>query len=382
MKEFYRRCNQIVLLIKYLIAKFISSFYPSKRIFLICERGTDARDNGFCFFEFVKRNHPEIEAYYIITSDSPDRKKLNIYGDSIVSYQSFRNMVIYCRATDLISTHIHGYHPEVSLFNRLDKWFGITKNKKCVSLKHGITKDFISGLLYSETKLDLLVCGAKPEFIYMKENFGYPEGVLQYTGFCRFDKLHNYHTKNQILVMPTWRQWISKENFLDSDFFRAYKSLLQNKKIDKMLNDNKMELVFYPHHEMQPFINHFKHMNLSRNIIIADKYSFDVQMLLKDSKILITDYSSVFFDFAYMHKPIIFYQFDKEEYRKKHYSEGYFKYEDSFGPVTESVEGIVRELDIIISNGCVMKSNYLKRVNDYFPLCDRNNCERVYNCII
>lgn len=43
---------------------------------------------------------------------------------------------------------------------------------------------------------------------------------------------------------------------------------------------------------------------------------YDVQQLLKESLLLITDYSSVFFDMMYMNKPVIFYQFDENQYRK------------------------------------------------------------------
>ena len=43
---------------------------------------------------------------------------------------------------------------------------------------------------------------------------------------------------------------------------------------------------------------------------------------------LITDYSSVYFDIAYMRKPIIFYQFDEEEFRRKHYQRGYLREEN------------------------------------------------------
>ena len=40
----------------------------------------------------------------------------------------------------------------------------------------------------------------------------------------------------------------------------------------------------------------------SDNIILADWKNYDIQELLKESAFLITDYSSVFMDFAYMRK--------------------------------------------------------------------------------
>ena len=62
--------------------------------------------------------------------------------------------------------------------------------------------------------------------------------------------------------------------------------------------------------------------------------NYDVQDLLKRSKILITDYSSVFYDFAYMKKEVIYYQFDYNDFFKKHYEIGNFNFEkNGFGPI-------------------------------------------------
>lgn len=382
MSELLRRLSQLYMLLEYLVARIITISHHNKKVFLICERGTDARDNGYFFFEYLKKCHNEIESYYIITKDSPDRKKLEKYGDSIVTYRSFRNYRVYSRATHLISTHVHGYHPEVPLFNRLENVFGINRKKYCISLKHGITKDYIPGLQYSETKLDLLICGAKPEYDYMKQTYGYPDNNLQYTGFCRFDRLMVFKCKKQILVMPTWRNWLNKDNFLESEYYEAYSDLLTDKNLHQLLEENDLTLVFYPHHELQPYVHHFKKAASYSRIVIADKNHFDVQTLLKESLLLITDYSSVFFDFAYMRKPIIYYQFDIEKYREVHYSQGYFRYEEGFGPLVTDQADLIREIEENVINDCKMADYYLELVDEYFPLHDSNNCERVFNSIL
>ena len=64
----------------------------------------------------------------------------------------------------------------------------------------------------------------------------------------------------------------------------------------------------------------------SHHIKIADEKGYDVQKLLMKAALLVTDYSSVSMDFAYMNKPIIYYQFDSSKYRENQLQEGYFKY--------------------------------------------------------
>ena len=50
------------------------------------------------------------------------------------------------------------------------------------------------------------------EYDYLNKVYGYPKGYVKLTGLCRYDNLNNFTVnKKQILLMPTWRQWIAKE---------------------------------------------------------------------------------------------------------------------------------------------------------------------------
>lgn len=358
----------------FLAAKPVSFFYRKKTLFMIMERGNDARDNGFCFFEYVREKHPEIEAYYAITKDSPDRGKLSKYGRNVVDFKSFRHYLTYCRATHVISTHTRGY-------NKYVKMFRLNGNQKHIFLQHGVTMSYIPDFQYSNTRLDLVICGAQPEYEFMKSVYGYPEGTVKYTGFCRFDKLHDFTVKRQILVMPTWRKWLSGENFINSGYLKSYNALLSDRRLADILKQYGIELIFYPHHEVQPYISLFDSNN-GDNIIIASKYEYDVQELLKESSLLVTDYSSVFFDFGYMHKPVIYYQFDREEFRRSHYQKGYFSYDDGFGPVAFDNDALIDYIGEYCRNGFQMDRKYLKKVDEYFVLCDTDNCKRVFDSVI
>ena len=46
-----------------------------RELWLVCERGNDARDNGYWFYRYLKEEHPEINARYVIETDSADRAK-------------------------------------------------------------------------------------------------------------------------------------------------------------------------------------------------------------------------------------------------------------------------------------------------------------------
>ena len=116
-------------------------------------------------------------------------------------------------------------------------------------------------------------------------------------------------------------------------------------------------------------------------IILSNMKDYDVQDLLKRSRVLVTDYSSVFYDFAYMKKEVIYYQFDYEEFYGKHYGKGNFDFVDNgFGPVCKEENEVVENIIKICENG--IEDKYLERINEYFTLDKNNNCERIYNEII
>ena len=369
-----KKIKQLLLVPGFLVAKIVSFFYKKKTIFLIMERGNDARDNGFCFFEYVQDKHPEIESYYAISKDSSDRKKLNRYGKNIIDYGSFQHYLMYCRASHIIDTHIHGYNKHI-------KRLHLNSGQKHIFLQHGIMMNYIPDFCYSNTLADLVISGAKPEYYFLKSAFGYPDGVVRYTGLCRFDKLCDATSKKQILLMPTWRKWLTKTNLSGSEYFNAFTGLLSDPRTHELLTRHQVNLVFYPHHEMQPYLDFFKSFNCE-NITIASKYEYDVQTLLKESSLLITDYSSVFFDFTYMHKPTIYYQFDRAAFRKGHYQEGYFSYDDGLGPVAFDSNALLRYIEEYCENGFRMNDSYAKKADEFFVYRDSKNCERVFNSII
>jgi CDP-glycerol glycerophosphotransferase (TagB/SpsB family) len=101
-----------------------------------------------------------------------------------------------------------------------------------------------------------------------------------------------------------------------------------------------------------------------------------------ESAVMITDYSSVAMDFAYMRRPIIFYQFDKERFREAQYAEGYFSYSESgFGDVTETAAETVNSLKKIFENNLKLPEATLNAFEEFYPLYDDKNNERIFEAI-
>lgn len=373
------------------VVKFIFAYFFSfglkfikKDIWLITERRFECKDNGYYLYKYIRENHPNRNAYYVIDKRSKQIEKIKDY-DNMIYFNSFKHYVYALASSKLIGAFIPVGIPDSVCFYKFDK---LIKGKK-VFLQHGITKEKIESLTSNNLDIELFVCGAKPEYEYINSEFGYENGVVQYTGFCRYDGLNNYKTEKFILVMPTWRQWIPSATFdngkisnLDEyDYFVKYKGLLSNEELNNLLLSSGYKLLFFLHHEMQPYIDYFQICG-NEHITICSENDYDVQYLLKSAALLITDYSSVAFDFAYMKKPIIYYQFDESLYYKKHYERGYFDYDKmGFGRKVNDVSDLLFEIKKIINNGFDVDEKYLKHIDEFFVYRDNKNCERVYKCI-
>lgn len=364
----------------YMLAPFVKLFCPSLRnVWIISERGNDARDNGYFFYKYMVEKHPEQPIYYVISGDSPDLARVSSVG-KWVKFESFRHYLFYALAKVRISSSLWGGDlPKMSYFKQLRKYIG--RRKPFIFLKHGIIKDYLPQHCYGEGYPDLYVCGAKPEYDYVKANFGYPEGVVQYLGLARFDNLHGRTPKRQILFMPTFRKWLpkmEKDQIIESEYVQRWNEAINDSQLIALLEQNDIDLIFYPHHVMQPYLDAFQ--TASNRVKIAAFKDYDVQTLLIESALLVTDFSSVFFDFGYMDKPVVYYQFDRERYIKEHYdfTKGYFSYDDhGFGEVVFEEEALIAAIDRVVKNDFVTAPEYQARVDAFFPLKDQHNCERI-----
>ncbi len=371
-----RGCSYIWEFIKYYsLYPFAMLKYRKRKIYLLAERGTDARDNGYHMYRYIRQNHPELEAYYVITQDSADREKVLPYGN-VVKHGSLQHYLLFIAAKYKISTHIAGYSPYIYFYtkyvNKLH-WHG-----KKIFLQHGVTPYDLPQLYREKTDVALFICGAKPEFDYLSEKFHYDD-QLKYTGFARYDALHDIVLKKQILIMPTWRQFLagqSDETLAQSQYVKTWNAVLQDPKLIAETKQAGLQIVFYPHYELQKKLHLFTAGDDS--VVIADFAHYDVQQLLKESQLLVTDYSSVYFDFAYMKKPCIYYQFDVQRFFSEHYAKGYFDYETmGFGEVVHTHDQLVELLIGYIRQNFAMKELFVKRIDGFFVLHDQENCQRI-----
>lgn len=367
----------LMTIITYPLGRLI---YAGKGIWLIGERPNQAQDNGYHFYKYVRKNHPDRSVFYVITKDSPHVDKVALLGDTVY-YGTFKYWLMYYGCEAVISDHIRSLLPCSGnwWFNKLASRYK-QKNKIQVFLQHGVIQSNITKLYREKTHVDIFICGAKPEYDYIKKNYHYHDDEVKYTGLARYDALHDISVKKQILIMPTWRNWLMTdvEKLTDTEYVCEWNKVLSDKELLDTAKRKGYKIVFYLHANLQFARELFK--STDDSVVIARDIDYDVQTLLKESALLITDYSSVYFDFAYMRKPVLYFQFDRERFFDEHYPKGYFDHErDGFGKVSYTAAELVDDYKDLSDDDFVLSKKYSERIDGFFPLHDRKNCERIYN---
>lgn len=375
----------------YRIMYYIYKLFNWKDIWLVSDRPGVANDNGMHLFKYINTQKPNAKVYFVLNKNSNDYDKMKQFG-KIIPYGSFKYKMYFLLSKNIISSQADSW--VYNAFGRNEKYYHDLYKFNFIFLQHGITLHNISSWLNAFDKdMSIFITGAKKEYdsIVNNPDFVYDEEVVKLTGFARYDNLKS-DSKKQIAIMPTWRRNLAAEivketgtrayspEFKKSEYFCYY---------NKLINDERVLNIMRKKGYIGIFVIHPSHVenyiDFNGNDVFKINRGFaDYQKIFKESSLLISDYSSVLFDFAYMHKPILYTQFDKDTFFSNHiYEDGYFKEErDGFGPLVYNYEDTIKEIVSIIDNDCKMDKKYQERVNNFFKYTDTNNCERIYNEIL
>jgi CDP-glycerol:poly(glycerophosphate)glycerophosph otransferase len=380
------------MLIAYILYPFKKNSFKKKKIWIVGGNAGELYvDNGRAMYEYLRAKEG-IEEYWVINKNSKSAQKIpgkKLIKGSIKSYLYFMNseVVLFSHS---ISADIVPYLFVVPLLKRFHKKvFKVFLNHGTVGFKvnHPMNKKTQKIAQDIVKSYDLNICDSNFEKnIKTKVWWQIPENTAVITGYPRYDKLYNVKSsQKEILFMPTWRNWIKSENLKieDTDYFKNITNLITNPKLNEFLRKNNIKFNIYIHQLMQDYLKNFDNIELSENVKILPADA-EITQELEKSEILITDYSSVAYDFYYLNKPIIFFQFDKDEYDKKVGS--YVKNKDLFGIQVKSVEKCVENIIKISENNFNYDKNLIEKFEKLQPkflkYTDKKNCDRVYTEII
>jgi len=353
-------------------------FMKNKRIWLFMDLPNIADDNAKHLFKYSQDKNKEIKKYFVLKKDSKhwaDMKKIG----KVLNYKSIKHRLISLYAEKIITSH-----PDNNIiypfWGNYPYFAGIMKSST-IFLQHGITKDNVSSWLNKYDKnLIMFLTVSKLEYLSIfKYPYNYKKETVRLLGFPRFDNLKNEKDKKQILIMPSWRRYLkykSNEVILNSQFFKKFNSLINNEKLIESCEKYGYEIIFKPHPNVYDFIDLFDRNKYVKIDYANEKY----QDYFNSGSLLVTDYSSVAFDFAYLYKPVLYYHYQNDYHFNL--NESYYNYDTmGFGEISKKEDELVNNIIEYMKNDCKLKEKYERRIKAYFLYTDDNNCMRVYDAI-
>ena len=254
-----------------------------------------------------------------------------------------------------------------------------------ICLGHGISflKDFLYIDYYSTNKYNKILIPNSKVVISNAKKYGWKDKNIIKIGLPRWD-IFNYNNRKiysfqnrSIFMMFTWRDLKQNNNsHISQYYFKNIIELINNYALNIILKENNITLYFCLHHMMEKYKLLF---NINKNI----KYIAQNQIIecLINSDLLITDFSSVIFDFIFRKKPFIIFIPDSEDldlqsiYSKSYYDKiNYLKYDSFFENRYFKIKDTVDKILFYINNHFELDSKMIKFYN-YINLKNENNID-------
>lgn len=355
--------------------------------------GEKFSDNSKYFYNYVKNNNSDVHPIWLTRNDEAynEIKKSNgnvYYINSIkgIYYSLIAGRVfISSGKQDVNSFFING-----ALLFQL--WHGNPIKKICLDDKFATSNTFlhkrILPILFPfiyEYNFDFAVSNASVFSSIFSTAFNLPLSKIIETGSPRNDSFYileedslinsirnNFSDCKICMYLPTFRgggevNSIFNLNDYDED------------KLEEILTNKNLVLITKGH-----FIDDRLSSNSNSNkriIHLSDKQVSDVNLVLKDVDLLITDYSGAYFDYLHTMNPIIFAAYDLENYLSFS-REMYFEYSNIIcGPLVENWEILYRVLDNF--NFEDVDKILIEEKSRYFnKFLDGQNSERLFDKIM
>lgn len=359
---------------------FVSLLIPKSKKYVIIGgwHGQRYADNSRGIYEYLEEHKNQIGIkrvfWYTKNKDIYNRLKSEgrdvLYGYRLKSiYWHFRSKIHFIDQStrDIIGT--------LSVRTiRVDLWHGLPLKK---------IGNYIHGDLFQNWKQKYYTAGCWADRYVlatseqMAEMFRYAMGVksnkMLIASYPRNKKLYlcnneyNVDDTLKVFYLPTFRDNkeinpLLKENLND---------------IDDMLRKNNIVLYIKPHFVIT---SSWKAVGKLSNIQILEAKE-DVYDWLNKTDLLITDYSSVFFDYLLTKRPIVFFPYDLEHYENEDRGFAMPYYENTPGDKVFSAEQLIQKIIEIKWNyaGYIKdhEGNYLEVLNKTNKYADEPNYEDI-----
>ncbi len=373
----------------FIYRKLARKLFKNKEIWLYCDR-ENIFDNAYQQFIHDFGKNDGIERYYVIDNLKDKSRYFNSKQKKyLVDFKSLKHKLLFLNCKKILTSF-----NSLSIFSPFNglplKWYSDITDYEVIYLQHGILHANLP-LLYTKEKanVDKVVVSSEFEHENFKKIYNFRESDLILCGMPRFDAIDtDKKAQRRILFSPSWRmnligdyvdnkRELYEDKFLASEFYIQINEFLNSEKLAQLLEKHDLYLDFKNH---PIFSDYDKYFEVKNPRIRVKQEKNDMQ----DYLAMITDYSSIVFDFVYLNRPIFYFVPDYEKF-KAGITHSYYKLdlplEEGFGALTQSADELVAELEKAIKNDFKSEEPYKSRMESFFLYKDKNCRERLYNAL-
>lgn len=359
-------------------------------VWLFSDRIDNAGDSGEVVFKYICEHTPNgVRPIFTIGRAASDEVKNRLEAIGEVVYFEDTEFKYYFLLADKIVSSSAGEFT-INAFEDDRQYFVDMYHFDFYFMNHGVNCGDCSAWLnhYNKNIKIFFNTGVNERQAIIDGRYNMTADQCVITGLPRFDALYD-DRKKQLLVLPSWRKSIKGayddktssvyyDGFVNTDYYKFYNGLINDERLLAKMREKGYTGLFCLH----PIFRK-QAVDFQKNDVFAINEGFiNYNKVFAESSVMVTDYSTIAFDFAYLKKPIVYTQFDKEEfYKTQTYDKGFFEYErDGFGPVCYDLDSAVDALIKIIDKDC--ENDYIDRVTNFFVNIDKNNSKRVIDAVL
>ncbi len=363
-------------------------YFKRKKIWLLLDKLYKGGDSAEYLYRYSAGFNDGITKYYLINKDTSDYKMLKRDGFKPLVNGTLLHKLVFFNADIVMITNSHAF-PFNGYVKEESKYIRGLCNFGTMCLQHGLSVQkcaIAQRRIIDNTVMYFLATKAEYDNL-SKPAYGYKDfDILKITGIGRYDGLINNDQK-QILLSPTWRMYNAmpvagsegeqrryNPEFKNTVYYEIYNSLINNEKLISAAKKNGYKIKYLLHPILSAQAEDFTPGEGVEVIPSVGDLSYE--KILTESSLMVTDYSGVQFDFAYMRKPVLYFL---PEELPAHYEDGAFFCETmGFGEICKTIDALVDTICDYMEHDCAMKDEYRKRADDFYEYSDHNNCERIY----
>jgi hypothetical protein len=368
--------------------------FVRQNIWLTHDKMYSAGDNGEYMYRHLEAHRRGFTPYYAINRDAPEVSRLRAQGARLVHPGTLRHRLVYLNARVILTTQANplsynglGGKPGALLRDLFDA--------RIVCIQHGLSMQDIASFMHrSHAGIERYYCASPYEVANLEQAaYGYAPEQLVLTGIPRFDGLQS-DPRRRLLIAPTWRPEFSgavsamnkprpaASGFQDSPFLDLYGKVMTDERLLECARETGYSIDFLLHPYVaanspafaQRIADASRGSDVSARTVVPGVET-PYEELLEQSDLLVTDFSGVQYDFAYMGKPVVYFH---PPALPAQYGHGAMDYATmGFGEVTADLDELVRTLCAYLRRDCAITPEYSARIERFFAYRDGDSCARI-----